>query len=157
MASLFLNAEVPYKGALVMQRGFEEEIVEDNSRNWEMLAGSLRQAQEVEAAIPAMERAAEKSDNGDLYARLGSIYLDAEQNAKAIEAITKGLERGGVKRADQARLVLGMANFNQKNYRAAREAFQAAGRDERSEKYARQWIKYMDSEIKREQELQKDS
>jgi len=50
-----------------------------------------------------------------------------------------------------------MANFNQKNYRAAREAFQAAGRDERSEKYARQWIKYMDSEIKREQELQKDS
>jgi hypothetical protein len=157
MASLFLNAEVPYKAARVMQRGFEEEIVEDNSRNWEMLAGSLRQAQEVKAAIPAMEKAAEKSDNGDLYARLGSIYLDAEQDSKAIEAITKGLERGGVKRADQARLVLGMAHFNRKNYKAAREAFRAAGRDERSKKYAQQWIKYMDSEIKREQELQKDT
>ena len=157
MASLFLNAEVPYKAAMVMQRGFEEEIVEDNSRNWEMLAGSLRQAQEVQSAIPAMERAAEKSDNGDLYARLGSIYLDAEQDSKAIEAITKGLKRGGVKRADQARLVLGMAHFNQKNYGAAREAFRAAGRDERSEKYAKQWIKYMDSEIKREKELEKDT
>ena len=157
MASLFLNAEVPYKAAMVMQRGFEEEIVEDNSRNWEMLAGSLRQAQEVQSAIPAMERAAEKSDNGDLYARLGSIYLDAEQDSKAIEAITKGLKRGGVKRADNARLVLGMAHFNQKNYGAAREAFRAAGRDERSEKYAKQWIKYMDSEIKREQELEKDA
>lgn len=156
MASLLLNAEVPYKAAKVLEQGFEQEIVEDNSKNWELMAGALRQAQEVDDAIPAMEKAAAKSDNGDLYARLGSIYLDADRNREAADAITKGLERGGVKRADQARLVLGMAQFNLQNYRAAREAFRAAGRDERSEQYARQWIKYMDSEIKRQEELEKD-
>jgi hypothetical protein len=156
MASLLLNAEVPYKAALVLEDGFQDEIVEDNSKNWELLAGALRQAQEVDAAIPAMEKAAEKSDNGDLYARLGSIYLDAERNEDAVTAITRGLQRGGVKRADQARLVLGMAHFNLGQYPKAREAFRAAGRDDRSEKYARQWIRYMDSEIERQKKLADD-
>lgn len=153
IASLYLNADAPYKAAVILQRGIDEEIVEDNSKNWELLAGSLRQAQEVNAAIPAMEKAAAKSDDGDLYARLGSIYLDAERHKDAVTAIDKGLKRGGVKRADQARLVLGMAHFNLKQYKSARTAFQGAGRDERSEKYARQWIRYMDSEIARQKSL----
>ena len=100
-----------------------------------------------------METAAAKSDTGELYARLGNIYLDGDQNKKAITAINKGLSRGGVKRPDTARLVLGMAYFNTKNYSKAREAFKAAGRDERSEKYAAQWIKYMDSELERQKSL----
>jgi tetratricopeptide (TPR) repeat protein len=157
MASLFLNAEVPYKAAQVLREGFEEEIVEDNSKNWELLAGALRQAQEVKDAIPAMEKAASKSDDGDLYARLGNIYLDAEENEKAIEAIEKGLQRGGVKRPDNARLVLGMAYFNTEQYQKAREAFRAAGRDERSKKYATQWIAYLDSELDRQRKLAEEN
>ncbi|MFK7830039.1 MAG: tetratricopeptide repeat protein [Congregibacter sp.] len=156
MASLFLNAEVPYKASEILNKGFEEEIVEDNSKNWELLANALRQAQEVKDAIPAMEKAASMSDDGDLYARLGNIYLDADQNEKAIEVINKGLQRGGVKRADNARLVLGMAYFNTNNYTKARDAFRAAGRDKRSKKYADQWIQYMNSEIKRQEELAKE-
>ena len=156
MASLFLNAEVPWKASQVLQEGLEEEIVDDSSKNWEMLAGSLRQAQEVKKAIPAMEKAASKSDDGDLYARLGNIYLDADENRKAIEAIEKGLSRGGVKRPDNARLVLGMAYFNIDEYKKARDAFRAAGRDERSKKYADQWIKYMNSEIERQEKLAAD-
>ncbi|WOJ97565.1 tetratricopeptide repeat protein [Congregibacter brevis] len=153
IASLFLNADVPYKASLVLQEGLEQEIVQDNSKNWELLAGALRQAQEVDDAIPAMEKAASMSDDGDLYARLGNIYLDADQNENAIEAITKGLNRGGVKRADNARLVLGMAYFNTKQYAKARDAFRAAARDERSKKYADQWIAYMNSELARQKSL----
>lgn len=153
VASLFLNAEVPWKASMVLEKGFEEEIVEDNSKNWELMAGALRQAQEVEKAIPAMEKAAAKSDNGDLYARLGSIYLDGERHRDAVEAITKGLQRGGVKRPDQARLVLGMAYFNLDQYENAREAFRAAARDDRSAQYSRQWIRYMNSELDRQKKL----
>ncbi|MFK8040966.1 tetratricopeptide repeat protein [Congregibacter sp.] len=153
IASLFLNAEVPYKASVVLQEGLEQEIVQDNSKNWELLAGALRQAQEVDDAIPAMEKAASMSDDGDLYARLGNIYLDADQNENAIEAINKGLNRGGVKRADNARLVLGMAYFNTKQYAKARDAFRAAARDERSKKYADQWIAYMSSELARQKSL----
>ncbi|MFT7286700.1 MAG: TolA-binding protein [Halieaceae bacterium] len=152
-ASLFLSAEVPWRAAKILREGLDAEIVEDSSKNWEMLAGSLRQAQEVDDAIPAMETAASKSDSGDLYARLGNIYLDADKNKEAIEAINKGLKRGGVRRADTASLVLGMAYFNTKQYDSARKAFRTAGRDERSKKYADQWIKYMTSELDRQRAL----
>jgi len=154
MAYLYLNAEVPFKAAKVMDKGLRDKSIEDNSRNYEILGNAWRQAQEVDKAIPAMEQAAAKSEDGELYARLGNIYLDGERNEEAITAITRGLQRGGVRRPDSARLVLGMAYFNTKQYDKAREAFQAAGRDERSAQFARQWIQYMDSEIERQKQLE---
>jgi len=153
MAYLYLNAEVPYKAAKVMDKGIKNKSVEGTSKNYEILGNAWRQAQEIDKAIPAMEQAAAKSDKGELYARLGNVYLDGEQYKKAISSINKGLSRGGVKRPDNARLVLGMAYFNVKQYDKAREAFKAAGRDERSEKYASQWIAYMDSELQRQRSL----
>ncbi len=154
MAYLYLNAEVPYKAAKVMDKGLKDGSIEGKSKNWEIAGSAWRQAQELDKSIPAMEQAAAKSDTGELYARLGNIYLDGDEYKKAITAINKGLSRGGVKRPDTARLVLGMAYFNDKQYDKAREAFKAAGRDERSAKYAEQWIKYMDSELDRQKKLQ---
>ncbi|MEP4486388.1 MAG: tetratricopeptide repeat protein [Halioglobus sp.] len=153
MAYLYLNGEVPYKAAKVMDRGIKDESIQDTSKNYEVMGNAWRQSQEVSKAIPAMEVAASKSDSGELYARLGNVYLDGDQYKKAITAINKGLQRGGVKRPDTARLVLGMAYFNDKQYAKAREAFKAAGRDDRSEKYAAQWILYMDTELDRQQKL----
>lgn len=156
LASLYLSQGAPYKAGRVMEKGFENEHVEDNSKNYELMAGSWRQAQEIQKAIPAMEIAASKSDSGELYSQLGSVYLDGDQFDKAIAAIQKGLERGGIKRPDTARLVLGMAHFNREEYDSAREAFRAAGRDERSEQYAKQWMTYMESEIARQKKLAED-
>ena len=153
MAYLYLNADLPYKAAKVMDKGLKDKSIDGKSKNWEIAGSAWRQAQEVEKSIPAMETAASKSDTGELYARLGSIYLDGDQFKKAITAINKGLSKGGVKRPDNARLVLGMAYFNTKQYDKAREAFKAAGRDERSAKYADQWIKYMESELQRQRSL----
>lgn len=154
MAYLYLNADVPYKAAKVMDKGLGNKTIEGKSKNWELTGNAWRQAQELNKAIPAMEEAAAKSSEGELYARLGNIYLDNDDFNKAITAINKGLSRGGVKRADTARLVLGMAYFNTNQYEKAREAFTAAARDERSAAYAEQWIGYMDSELARQKSLQ---
>lgn len=153
MAYLYLNAEVPYKAAKVMDKGLQAKTIDGNSKNWEVTGNAWRQAQELEKSIPAMETAAEKSDQGELFARLGNIYLDNEEYQKAATAINKGLSRGGIKRPDTARLVLGMAYFNLKEYDKARDAFAAAGKDSRSAEYAAQWIKYMDSELERQKSL----
>ena len=154
MAYLYLNADVPYKAAKVMDKGLKNESIEGKSKNWEIAGNSWRQAQEIDKAIPAMEEAAAKSDKGELYARLGNIYLDGDEFNKAITAINKGLQKGGVNRPDTARLVLGMAYFNTKQYEKARKAFEAAGKDERSEEYAKQWMKYMESELERQRQLE---
>lgn len=153
MAYLYLNGEVPYRAGKVMAKGLKDGSIQPTSKNYEISASAWRQAQELDKAIADMEQAAAKSEEGELYARLGNIYLDSDQHSKAIVAINKGLSRGGIKRPDTARLVLGMAYFNDKQYDKAREAFKAAGRDERSAKYAQQWIQYLDSELDRQAKL----
>jgi hypothetical protein len=154
MAYLYLNADVPYKAAKVMDKGLKNKSIEGKSKSWELTGNAWRQAQELDKAIPAMEEAAAKSDKGELYARLGNVYLDNDEFKKAITAINKGLSRGGIKRPDTAQLVLGMAYFNTKQYDKARTAFAAAGRDKRSADYSKQWIGYMDSELERQKSLQ---
>ena len=156
MSYLYLNAEVPYFAASVIEKGFDDELVDDKSKNYELAGSAWAQAREVAKSIPMMEKAAAKSDEGELYVRLGNVYLDGDQFAKAADSVSKGLKKGGVKRPDQARLVLGMAYFNLGEYNKARKAFRDAGKDERSEKYARQWISYVTSEEERQRELEKD-
>ena len=156
MSYLYLNAEVPYFAASVIEKGFDDELVDDKSKNYELAGSAWAQAREVAKSIPMMEKAAAKSDEGELYVRLGNVYLDGDQFAKAADSVSKGLKKGGVKRPDQARLVLGMAYFNLGEYNKARKAFRDAGKDERSEKYAKQWISYVTSEEERQRELEKD-
>ncbi len=156
MAYLYLNAEVPYYAGSVIEKGFEDELVEGKSKNYELGGSAWAQAREVEKSIPMMEKAAAKSDEGELYVRLGNVYLDGDQFTKAADSVSKGLKKGGVKRPDQARLVLGMAYFNLGEYNRARKAFRDAGKDKRSAKYAKQWIAYVTSEEERQRELEKD-
>ncbi len=156
MAYLYLNAEVPYKAAKVLDTGIKADTVEASSKTLEILGNAWRQAQELEKSIPVMEQAAAKSDDGELYCRLGSVYLDKEEFRKAVDANKKGLARGGVKRPDQCHLVKGMAHFNLDQYDSARSAFREAAKDERSKEYADQWMKYMNNEIARQKELEKD-
>jgi tetratricopeptide (TPR) repeat protein len=156
MSYLYLNAEVPYFAASVIEKGFDDELVDDKSKNYELAGSAWAQAREVAKSIPMMEKAAAKSDEGELYVRLGNVYLDGDQFAKAADSVSKGLKKGGVKRPDQARLVLGMAYFNLGEYNKARKAFRDAGKDKRSEKYAKQWISYVTSEEERQRELEKD-
>lgn len=156
MAYLYLNAEVPYYAGSVIEQGFKDELVDDKSKNYELGGSAWAQAREVAKSIPMMEKAAAKSDEGELYVRLGNVYLDGDQFAKAADSVNKGLKKGGVKRPDQARLVLGMAYFNLGEYNKARKAFRDAGKDDRSEKYAKQWIAYVSSEEERQREIEKD-
>ena len=156
MAYLYLNAEVPYSAAKVMDEGFKAGLIDDKSKNYELAGSAWRQAQETAKSIPMMEKAAAKSEDGELYTRLGNLYLDGDQFDKSIEAIEKGLSKGGVKRPDQARLALGMAYFNKGDYSQARKTFRLAAKDERAEKYAQQWLKYIQSEEDRQKSLAAD-
>ncbi len=154
MAYLYLNADVPYKAARVLDKGIADESVEASSRTLEILGNSWRQAQELEKSIPVMERAAAESEKGEMYCRLGSIYLDSDQFQQALTALENGIKRGGLRRPDNCQLALGMAAFNTGQYQKAERAFRSAARDKRSRKYADQWISYMRNELERQRTMQ---
>ena len=154
MAYLFLGGDVPYKAAKVLDKSIKSGAVKDNAKNLEVLGSAWRQAQEVKKAIPVMAKAAGKSDKGEIWARLCGVYIDNDEFKKAVDACGKGLRKGGLKRADTAHLLKGTAHFNLKQYKSARSAFKKAMKDKRSEKFAKQWIKYMDKELERQKSLQ---
>ena len=149
LANLYLLHGLPYKAAVVLEREMESDIIESTERNLRLLSQAWYTAREDEKSIPPLERAAQISEDGELYMRLAQSHINLENWAAAAEAARQGIRLGGLKRSDQAQILLGMALFNQKRLEQARTAFQAASRDQRSARAAGQWINYVDSEIKR--------
>ena len=83
------------------------------------------------------------SEQGDIYVRLGQIYLEREDWDAASDALSKGLERG-VKKEGNAQLLLGIAYYNQSEPKNARRAFRAARKFKDSKKSALRWIEMLD-------------
>ena len=88
ISQLYLQAEVPYPAARAMEKGLADDIVEKESKNYELAGVAWRQAQEVTKSLPMLEAAASKSEKGELYARLGNVYLDVDKNKEAVEALS---------------------------------------------------------------------
>jgi len=157
LANLYLMHGLPYKAAVLLQVEMDKKVVEANERNLRLLSQSWYQAREDQKAIPPLKIAAGMSDDGELYIRLAQSHINLEQWKDAAAAVNKGLKLGGLKRDDQANIMLGMALFNQKRLSQARRAFERANRDKRSARTAGQWIKYVDSEIRRAELMAQDA
>jgi len=149
LANLYLLHETPYKAASLLDREIKAGRVKEDERNLRLLSQAWYQAREDEKSIPPLAKAAEMSKDGELYVRLAQSHINLEHWDDAAKAIQQGLRIGGLKRDDQANIMLGMAYFNQKKYSAARKAFEAALPDQRSRRTAQQWIAYVDSEVQR--------
>ena len=156
LANLYLLHGLPYKAAQTLEREINANVVEANERNLRLLSQAWYQAREDRKAIAPLKAAAEMSDSGELYIRLAQSYINLEEWKAAGVAVQKGLNLGGLKRDDQANIMLGMALFNQKRLQQARRAFEKAQRDKRSARAAGQWINYVDSEVKRQELMGQD-
>jgi len=157
LANLYLLHNEPYKAAVLLESEMAENIVDANERNLRLLSQAWYQAREDEKAIPPLKRAAELSNDGELYVRLAQAYINLEQWGEAAGAIQQALKLGGLKRSDSANIMLGMALFNQKRLEQARKAFTQAATDNRSHRAATQWIAYVDSEMKRRELMSQDA
>lgn len=153
LAQLYVANGVPYKGAKILQEAVDNDVVEIKESNLRLLSQSWFMAGEYEKAIPPLRRAAQISDDGDLYIRLAQSYLNLEQHADAVEALRAGLQKGGVKRPGDAQVMLGMSLYELDRLDQARSAFTVAANYEGSARTARQWINHIGNEQTRRAEL----
>jgi uncharacterized protein HemY len=84
---------------------------------------------------------------------LAQSYANLTRWDECIEAARNALRRGGLNRADQTNLILGNCLVEKKEFREARNAFQAAAQDERSRRAANSWLEYVQGEETREAEI----
>lgn len=154
LAQLYMQAEVPYKGARVLEKGLADGKIEKNERNLRLLSQAWQLAQEDRKAIGPLNEAAKLSNDGDLYARLATSYLNLNEYKSCIDASRQALDKGGLKYPGNTWLVLGMCQFESKALSSAKQSFQQAARFEKAAKNARSWIAYTESEQARLQQLQ---
>jgi len=154
LAQLLLGADIPIKAAKIMSAGLESGTIESTETNWRVLAQAWQLAQEDEKAIPAMTRAASLTDDGELDLRLAQSYQNLAQYENCVEAARRSIQKGDLRREDQANMILGACLFELKQYSEARTAFEIAARDDRSRTGARSWIDYVNLEEDRERQLQ---
>lgn len=156
LASLLLNADVPYKAAKVLSEGIKKDIVEDNVRNLRMLAQAWLMAQEPQASIDVLRQAAKQSDDGELYIRLGQAHMNLDEWDNCVTAIRSGLKKGGVERDDSARVSLGICLYNTDDLDGAIEVFKQAAKvakDESTIKFAKNWLEFLRNEKSRRRSI----
>ena len=123
-------------------------VVKDTEKNLKTLADAWRMAQEIDKAIPILERAAKMSKDGKSYVLLGNLYLSEDKVQDAVSAIKKGLEKGKIKDLSQVYLTLGQAHFELEEFDEAKKNFRIAARDKKKKikTQANNWIKYTENE-----------
>lgn len=156
LASMYLEAEVPYKAAKVLKKGiYTDKIVEPTAKNLKLLADSLRLAQNAKESLAEYEKAATKSTDGDLIIGLAQAYLATDKFKDASKWGRQALKAGKLKRVDHANLTVAQAEFELKNFDEAIKFFKEAGKDARSAKVANQWVDYSKREKARLEALAK--
>ena len=64
-------------------------VVKDTEKNLKLLADAWRMAQEIDKAIPVLEKAAKMSKDGESFVLLGNLYLSEDKLEEAADSILK--------------------------------------------------------------------
>lgn len=153
MAQLFMQREVPYKAATLLEKEMESGRVGKNAKNYRLLSQAWTLAQEDEKAIPALQQAARLSTDGELDVRLGNAYLNTGDYDECTKSVRNGIRKGGLKSPDNAQISLGMCLYNLRQYNPAIEAFRIAARTDRSRRVANQWINVINADVERNKQI----
>ena len=154
MAQLYLQAEVPYKAATLLDGEMKAGRIARTARHYRLLSQAWTLSQEESRAIPALQQAARLSDDGELDVRLGNAYLNLGRYAECTAAVRSGLRKGGLKNPDNAQISLGMCLYNQAEYAESMAAFREAAKTRRSRHIAGQWIRVIETEVDRNEQIQ---
>ena len=147
LASLYIAEKVPFKGAVLLEKAIESEKVKGTVRNLEMLAQAWRLAAEDDRAIEVLGKAAEISDDGELYLRQAYLQFDKARFKQAERTIMLSMDKGlEAEKKGEAWLLLGMTRFNLKRFSEAIIACENAREFESSKKLAANWIAYISTE-----------
>jgi len=163
LAQLLLLNQNPYQAAKVLEAGrikkvirvddeTKEEslvsVVKESEKNLRLLADSWRMSQEIDKAIPILEKAAKMSKEGKNYVLLGNLYLAEDKLELAIDSIKKGLKKGKISKVSQVHLTLGQAYFELQQFDEAKKQFGIAARDKDKKVIAtaNNWIRYTENE-----------
>lgn len=148
LAQGFVYHSLPYQAAELVESELEAGRMEESPENYEMLANSWIAAREYDRALPPLQRAADLSDSGTFYVRLGQVYMQREEWDRASEFLRKALDKGDLaEKQGSAQVLLGIALYNAGELVAARATFERARGFDKNRAEADRWIEHISKEL----------
>lgn len=145
-AAVLLSGGYPGEAQQVLERGTSSNVFTGDARG---RAQSELDKAKAQAAIdrkdlPGAEKSLAAAKTGNEMVAIGKLYFSTGEYAKAVDAIQKGLAKGGVTDTDDANALLGVAQARAGNLAGARTAFEAV-KDAKYAAIARLWLLYLDT------------
>ncbi len=142
----YLYHDLPYPAAKVLEKGLEEGAIATDVESLELLANSWIAAREYERSLGPLRTAAELSEDGNLYARLGQVKMQGEAWSEASVLLEKAVEKGGLKHPGNAALLLGISYYNDARVARARSSFLRARKHDETRDPANRWLTHLETE-----------
>jgi Tfp pilus assembly protein PilF len=142
MAQLAIEKGLPGEAQSVIEEGKEKQIF-TNKSNLDLanrLLGTAKaQAVADKPTLLVQDKEAAGRKNGEVDARIATAFLSYGEFERAVTAYERGLAKGNVRNAEEARLNLGIAQLKAGNKEAASATFSAVKGDETLQRLARLW------------------
>jgi hypothetical protein len=145
MSDIAASVGIPGEAAKAMEKALSEEMeAKDRDRRQARLAELKKTAEADRKSLPGLEKeaAASKTGEGDYAAGVG--YLSFDEYQKAADAVKRGIQKGSLKRPDEAQLTLGRALLKLNRKDEAKQAFAAVPQNSKLARIARLWAIYAD-------------
>jgi tetratricopeptide (TPR) repeat protein len=142
MAQLALDAGSPGEAVSVLTKGFADNAftdAADKNRNQHLLDTAKKQAAADEPTLAKSEADATAAAGGDKLVGVGIGYFGYGEFDKAAKDIAAGLAKGAAKDAEDARLLLGIAQFKAGSKDEAIKTFNSVKGDAIQQRLAALW------------------
>src|ERR1700730_5870121 len=141
-AQLALEAGSPGEAQHILEKGFAKGVFTDQrakSKNQRLLETAKKTAATDQASLAKIEKDADAAPTGAKNVGVGLAYLGYGQYDKAVDEISKGLAKGGLRNETEARLLLGIAQLKAGHKEDATKSFHAVKGDPSLERLANLW------------------
>lgn len=144
MAQLSLQAGLPTEARRIAEQGFKAGALgtgPEAARHQRLRDLAIKQEAEQKAAIAGQAAEAANEKTGDDLVKVGYAYVTMGEVDQGIALIEKGIAKGGLKRADDAKLRLGMAQLQSaKGKGAATQTLRSVKGNDGVADIARLWL-----------------
>lgn len=114
MAQLAIEQGSPGEAVAILEKGFKNNVFPDQrekDRNQRLLDSAKKAAAADQAALAKLDSEAARGKAGAADIGVGKGFLSYGQFDKAEAAIARGISKGGLRNADEATLLLGIAQL----------------------------------------------
>jgi hypothetical protein len=146
MAQLAIQAGLPAEGRRIAEQGFKAGVLgtgPEAARHQRLIELAKKREAEANAALAGQAAAAATEADGEALVRVGYAQVSLGDVDAGIKLIEQGIAKGKLKRADEARLRLGMAQLQSNTPRtkaAAAQTLRTVRGTEGTAEIARLWV-----------------